>query len=237
MESVGDRQTKRSFRAPGFVLVALFGTWLGHTLVWSVTGGASPGLAAVHSVHNYLRPVGIVLVALAIVSSWAEWCLVRRLEATAVALRRRLKRAWRSGSEPSGLRRAPAPLPAGPPSLGGLWASLALVQLCVYLVQENLEALSAHVAAPGIAVLTRQYGTPAAVHVTIALALAVAVWLVLGRVAEGCEAVARASRLFHALTGRRIAVPVWFPAPTPTATPAERFGLTALPRPPPLLAG
>jgi len=240
MDVVGRRQPRRRLRAPAFVLVALIGTWLGHTLIWSATGAASPSIAAVHSVHNYLRPVGALLVALTAITSWVAWRTVRRLEASAGALRARLRQAWRSAGGPASggvLGANEAPATACPPSLGGLWASLALVQLCVYLVQENLEALAAHVAAPGISVLTRDSATPVIVHLSVALTLAVVVWVVLERLAEGREAVVHAARLFHALTQRRAARAVRFPTPAPSLTPAERFGLTSLPRPPPLLAG
>jgi len=228
------RPTERPRRLAGlaFVLLAMSGTVIGHAVVWSLVGGASPGLAAARSVHNYLRPVGGVLVILAGCASWGVWRTFAMLNATTA----RVRRALRSPAAPPptlALRRRP---PHRRPGLGTLWSALLAVQLCVYTVQENLEARAAHVPMPGIGVLTAQHGAPIALHAVVALGLAVlttVLWSTLDRRHRSVEQIVR---LLHAVTSRRGLVRP--PAATTgcgAVTPLARFGFSFLPRPPPLV--
>jgi hypothetical protein len=221
-----------------FVVLALGGTLLGHALVWSLVGGASPGLAAARSVHNYLKPLGGVLVLVAVATSWAVWESLGVLRATAERLRRSLRRSPRPGAPDDAGRWDARQAAARTPRLVTWWSALLAVQLCVYSVQENLEARAAHVPMPGIGVLTAQHGAPVVLHAAVALglaALATVVWAALSKVRREVEQVIR---LLRAVAARRRSV-LPHPRPRPGAThaPVARFGLSFISRPPPLVVG
>jgi len=233
------RGRHRAAPAGGFVLLALVGEWVAHAGTWYLTGGATPGQAFSGVTHTYLEPVGLVLVALAVVASWSVWRGLRHLVTMARSFESSVRQAWRHD-----LRDTTVPLAARaaePDSRwlrpGQLWAGLLFVQLVVYLVQENVEARAAGFGYPGLHVFTAHHGSALAVHATVALLtsmLAVEVW---DRWIRRSHDVVVAARAYHAVTSRRTAIPVASPPRTTTVDRLlDRVGRSILSRPPPLPA-
>jgi hypothetical protein len=222
--------------APGVVLLALIGVWLTHTVEHLRVGtAAGVSAAAFSSVHVYMLPVGAVLAlaaALAGVGVWrAWWALGRRLERTRIAL----AAAFRGRRSPWLPRETPA-RPSEGAQLLALWLPLCLVQVGLYLLQENIEALVAGRVVPGVGAVTGINLPVLAVHVLVAWALAWIVLLVLRRLGERHGLVAACERLLSALLrrlGRAAAIP--HAARSCDAPPRERLGSSLWRRPPPLL--
>ena len=222
--------------APGVILLALIGVWLTHTVEHARVGGAAGvRVAAFASVHVYMLPVGALLAlaaALAGVGVWrAWWALGRRLEQTRIAL----AGAFRGRRSPWTRREAPA-RPSEGAQLLALWLPLCLLQVGLYLLQENVEALIANRAAPGLGAVTGIHAPVLAVHVLVAWTLAWIVLLVLRRLGERRGLVAACERLLSALLrriGRAEAIP--HAARSCDASPRERLGSSLWRRPPPLL--
>ncbi len=187
--------------AVGGMLLALVGVWVGHAAEYVRTGGralAAPGLPG--AVHLYMLPVAGVLLLLAAVGAaglWRSW----------VALSWRMARA-RAGIEAVWRGRRPVhPVPeAGslPPfgcRLAALWPALGTVQVALYLLQENLEALSSGMPMPGLGPVTGVHWAAPLVHLTVALVLAVAAAAVLALFRRRARVVAVSERLLRALVG------------------------------------
>jgi hypothetical protein len=222
--------------APGVILLALLGVWLAHTVEHIRVGSAAGGSAAAFaSVHVYMLPVGALLAVLAAgagVGVWrAWWVLGRRLEQTRVALTGALRgcpSSWTLGTVP--LR------PSDGAALLALWLPLSLLQVGLYLLQENVEALIANRAAPGLGAVTGIHAPVLAVHVLVAWALAWIVLLVLRRLGERRGLVVACERLLLAVLrrlGRAGSIPRAARLCDPT--PRERLGSGLWRRPPPLL--
>lgn len=224
--------------APGVLLVVLIGVWLTHTLEYArVSGAARLSADALAPVHAYMLPVGALLIlgtALLGVRCWrAWWALGRRLEQTRVAL----AGAWRGGGSPW-RPAAAAPRPSDGAQLLALWLPLSLLQIGLYLLQENVEALAAGRPMPGAGAVAGAHSPVLAVHVLVAWALAWAVLLVLRRLGERGGVVAACERLLLALVrslGRAAAAPQ--AARASSASPLDRFGRNLWRRPPPPLSG
>jgi hypothetical protein len=222
--------------APGVILTALVGVWLTHTLEYArVSGAARLSGLVLAPVHGYMLPVGALLIvaaALLGVRCWrAWWALGRRLEQTRVAL----AGAWRGRSTPW-RPAAAAPRPSEGAQLVALWLPLSLLQIGLYLLQENGEALAAGRPPPGLGAVAGAHTLVLAVHVLVAWTLAWAVLLVLRRLGERGGDVAACERLLLALVrrlGRAAAAPQ--AARTSPASPLDRFGHDLWRRPPPPL--
>jgi hypothetical protein len=224
--------------APGVILLALLGVWLAHTVEYFRVGSAAGvSAAAFASVHVYMVPLGALLAvaaAAAGVGVWrAWWALGRRLEQTRIALGgalrgRRLSSVWAPGPAPD--------RPSEGAALLALWLPLSLVQAGLYLLQENVEALIANRAAPGIGAVTGIHAPVLAVHVLVAWALAWIVLLVLRRIGERRDLVVACERLLLAVL-RRLGRAGSLPRGTRLCdpTPRERLGSGLWRRPPPLL--
>jgi hypothetical protein len=114
-------------------------------------------------------------------------------------------------------------------------ASACGAQLCLYLIQENVEALPAGLPAPGLGAITGVHWAVAIVHLCVALVLAAAVRVVQRRMDRVAAAVARVEALVRRLAGRHR-----LRAPAPPArcrraagSPLERLGGHLWRRPPP----
>jgi hypothetical protein len=223
--------------APAVILLALIGVWITHTVEYMRVGGSAQLAAGMlATVHVYMLPVGAVLAtgaALLGMRGWrAWWALGRRLERTRVLLAAALR--GRGGAErpaPSRWRR-----PSEGAQLLALWLPLVLLQVGLYLLQENVESLVAGRVPPGIGAIAGVHAPVLAVHVLVAWALAWVVLLVLRRLAERHDRVVACERLLLAVLGRlgRIAaIPTGARAATPS--PLDRFGRGLWRRPPPQL--
>ena len=222
--------------AAALVLLALVGSWLGHTLEYlRVDGGPGMERALLAGVHAYMLPAGVLLAlaaALAGVRCRRAWLVLgRRLDRARAALR----------GLPRGERVAPtAPGPATavsvPAGLLALWLPLGAAQVALYLVQENLEAVLGGAPAPWIGPVAGVHGGAPALQFAVALVLAALV-LAVGRLLHRRHrTVERVERLLCLLwerlhrggraPGRARA---WRP------TPVERFGHQLWSRPPPAL--
>ena len=224
-------------KACGSVLLALLGVWLGHTAeyvrVWGLAGVRDE---LVGSLHLYMLPLAAVLVLLSALLGtrlWRAWAaLGRRLDDARAAV----AGAWRGRRPvPASLQRAvvhAAPSRRG--RLVSLWLPLAVAQVVLYLLQENLEAVFGGAAAPGLGAVSGVHWAAPAVHGVIALAL-VAVVVVLGRrLRQRADTVARIENVVRSLwlrVGRVVGACRqgcgWRPSPL------DRLGAQLWSRPPP----
>jgi heme exporter protein D len=223
---------RHRWTAAGITLLPFLGVWLGHTAEYvRVHGAVGMRAELTGSVHGYMLPAGILLSVLAAaaglrcVQVWWELGLRLRAARDAVA------RAWRGGT---------GPVPAAPPlgeglRFGPLLLGLAPLQLVLYVLQENLEAWRAGVAAPGLGAITGVHRAAPLVHLAVAACL-VAVVLLLqhallrrGRAVIACRRLARV--LLAALARSQ---PAPRPRPSGAGSPRDRWGLHLLRRPPPV---
>jgi hypothetical protein len=214
-DRVPSRPVKVDLPRTGVLLVALAGAWLAHNIEYlRIFGVHRFAEIAVRSVHVYMGPTGLALVVAGLAGVHATTRLARRLE-----------RQLSGGPEPgAGLAGTAFSIPA---LVGVVW----VLQSALYLVQENVEAVVTHHAAPGLGAVAGVHALALFVHLAVTLFLVAAVCLVRARVTELAAAV------------RALAVAWPSPADSVTSpaarrqqrtwTPAERFGATRWSRPPP----
>jgi hypothetical protein len=223
--------SSRARLGAGFVALALVAEWLGHAAVWFLTGGTAPARALSGPLHAYLGPLGLVIAVVAVASSWAVWQGLDRL----VELTGRFRQATERRDATDG----PIdwqPSPHRLPGAGRVGLSLALVQVVVYLCQENLEARVIGLTAPGLHVLTAHHGAPIAIHLALAFVATSVAVSVLDHWHERTDELDRAVVRYHALVGRP-AVSAMAPTPRPDLRPpALRYGRSLLGRAPPFVA-
>lgn len=225
----------------GFVALAVVGLWLGHTIEYvRVFGGAGLTTELTGSVHAYMLPLGAAVALAATVGGvwiWRLW----------VALGARLDRA-RAMATDLLHGRAPKQSPtigvsatSHSPSLAAgvlaAWPALALLQIALYLVQENLEALAARAPAPGFGAISGVHALAPLVHAGVALVLVIAGAGLLRVLQRRARQVAVVEAVVRALLRR------WRALPQPLAVPPARvaaapklvLGRHILQRPPPSL--
>jgi hypothetical protein len=177
-------------------------------------------------VHVYFIPIGLALLAAAVTAgtlaarAWSA--LGRRLETARLALR--------GQARPT----TDAPLDGvAVPSVAWLWLVLTVLQLGVWIVQENVEQGAAGLSMPGLRVLGGVHLLAPVVHAVIALGLASSVAALHRRFSRRTDQV----RAHERLLARRRYVGVSLPLPQPvrSSTPLERWGAQRWQRPPPLL--
>lgn len=153
------------------VLLAMVGGWIGHLLEYLRVGGT----AGVHatllgSAHVYMLPLGALLALLVALSGawwWRAWtALGHRLDGA----RRTLTGALR------GHLVAPVPRPATvAPSGAARWLALTLLvaalQVSVYILQENLEAVAAGRPIPGLGAVSGAHALAPLIHLAAAAVL------------------------------------------------------------------
>jgi hypothetical protein len=226
------RGSRRRLFAPSLVLLALVGTWTGHTLEYArVAGRAGLREELFGSVHLYMLPVGAVLVALAAAGSlvwWRAWqALGRGLDAARDALAASLRG-----------HRVSAPPAAAQPSTAARWGALTLLlaalQLVLYLGQENLETAAAGAQLPGVRVFLGVHAAAPLVHLAVAAVLAALMVrgaALLRRRAEHLTGVVRLLRIL--LAALAAAAPPTPPVAQWRPSPLERHGGHLWSRPPP----
>jgi hypothetical protein len=221
------RRSDRVDIGPAAILVvALGGAWLSHSLEYLRVWGAHRFVgAALSSVHLYVGPVGVVLLAAGAIGVQSTARLGRRLE-------RHLRELRRPG--------AGRPQPDGSGSTGWsfslptLVAVVWLLQLGLYLIQENGESVLARAPARGLGALAGPHALAPLVHLAVALVLVTGVFLVRRRVTHLARAVRAAAGRVRA--GRPVA-PARPVTSGRTWTPAERWGAQRWCRPPPVAVG
>jgi hypothetical protein len=226
------RGRRRRLFAPTLVLLALVGTWTGHTLEYlRVGGGAGVRAELVGSVHAYMLPMGLLLLALSAaggVGWWRAWqALGRRLDVLRTAVAASL------GGHPSA-----APTATATPSEPAGWAALALLlaglQLGLYLLQENLEAAIAGTPMPGAGAVLGAHVLAPLVHLAVATLLAALMaggGRALRRRAARITGVARLLRVLLASLASTAPPPA--PAVAWCPSPLDRLGRQLWSRPPP----
>jgi hypothetical protein len=216
------------------VLGALIGDWVTHTAEYArLDGAAGIGRELSGSVHLYMLPAAALLTlaaALWAARLWRAWtALGWRLEAT----RAGIAAAWRGRRHPHSLPADRALPPAGCRLLA-LWLPLVVVQVTLYLLQENLEARWAGLPMPGLGALTGVHWAAPLIHLAVALLIAAAACVLLTRFRRRARVIVIAQRLLHALVAA-IAT-----GTTPSyagggwaSSPVDLFGPHILRRPPP----
>jgi hypothetical protein len=229
---------KARLAAAGLFLLSFVGLWLGHTLEYArVWGTAGLREELTGSVHGYMVLVALALAVLAGASAlvlWRVWsALGRRVDAARSALAGTLR------GRPVALDRTTSSAGHRPVSFGtrlaGLWLLLTVVQVGLFLVQENVEQVAAGYPAPGFGPITGTHWAAALVHATVALVLATLTTLVaraFGRRATVVSAVEALVRVLLSILRRPLAirprVTAWQPAPL------QAHGCQLWSRPPPL---
>jgi hypothetical protein len=228
--------TDRRRATLGAALLAVLGAWLGHGVeAFRLSGAAGLASGLTGPVHLYMLPVGVLLAFALVLVGVQCWRLSEELGRRLVHARRLLRRAWRGGAVAHPVKPPPT-MAVATGGLGQLWPPLAVAQIGIYVLQENVETVVSGGHAPGLAVLGGVHRPVVLVQLGVALLLAGIVALVRralhrrGRVAAACERLARALLV---LTGRRPAERrrglLWL------RPPYERLGSQLWCRPPPLV--
>ena len=228
-------QRRTRFAAPGGVLLALAGLFIGHTLeylrVWGPTGIVE---SMSNPVHAYMLPVAGGLLALSAVFAFrlamAWQALNDRLDQAAAGVRR----MWRGSTDALPGRGTPRSTPGT--RLAAIWLPLAAAQTVLYLLQENVEAVARSQPAPGIGAITGIHWAAPLVHLYVSLLLACLVRICQILFHRREVAVEKAEALLRAIIRRlRSVAPVLRPHATRAVSPMDWLGRHLWRRPPPLL--
>lgn len=210
-------------------LAVVVATWIVHQTEYLIEYGNRFGTVMATGPHRfYMEPAGIVLVGVAgALISLLALALHRsdgRIEALARLLPRRLARH---------IHTPPPSLPVRVVCRTAL--ALALAQIVIYLIQENVEWLVAWGYLPGLSVLfAPQHVTVIPLHLLAALCSSALLWVVASRLGQTRRAL-QVARVLAALTERwrADAAP---PAPLHLHLPNLQIGGVLCPRAPPLAA-
>lgn len=179
---------------PWVVLLALAGLWLGHTLE-DIRVRGTTGLGLELAEPTYMLPMGALLAVLGAIAGARVWWLWVGLSRRLDGARDRLRALWRNHD----IHPLPRAIPGDRPSLTGgtlsLGAPLAVLQIALYVVQENLEALLDGGRAPGLGAITGVHWAAPAVQALVAVALAAVATLIVRRLSQRRDAVRRVEAL------------------------------------------
>ncbi len=227
--------------AAGGVLLALAGVWLGHTVEYArVSGTGGLGAVMLRSLHVYMLPVGLLLALAAAGGAVRGVRLWVGLGRQLSGLRRAVAGALRGRQEAA--PRLPAPTRDGWTRRGAgvaalaWWLPLSVLQIGLYLFQENVEAAVAGAPAPGLGAITGVHALAPLVHAGVALVLCAAVALASHLLRRRAAAVERTAALLRHLLDRLGSMRPQTPGATTTVpAPLDRFGrLWCRPPPAPL---
>jgi hypothetical protein len=210
------------------VLAALAGAWLGHLIEYIRVAGWHAGMVDMTStVHEYYFPAGAGLVGLTVLAGSLAargWTI----------LRHRLQRAQTGLWTRPGHLPAAAEVPGRPLGLGGTWAVLAALQLAIWVVQENLEAMAAGHAAPMLSVVAGTHSLAPVIQAEVALMVAAGLVVVRRSFHSQRTRIEVIERLVRRKWSRIApSPPVLTPSRRVPCTPAERWGVHRWQRPPP----
>lgn len=226
-------------RFSSLAVLVLIGTWLGHAIEYGVVAGwRGFDLGISGPLHSYMLPAAVCLTVASFLVALRLTALARRTRRQCELLRRRLRGAVREhDSLPDRSGAAERAVEAH-----GLvvLAAVGAAQLCLYLIQENAEAVAAGAPAPGLGAISGVHWAAPLVHLAVASVLTLA-WLAGCRLLRGRIAALAAVTAFVAAILRRlgrataaavpasaVAVSSWLPpARAPRAPPATRRLLTA----------
>jgi hypothetical protein len=205
------RGRSRRWLIPGVALLACAGVWVGHTLEYvRVWGWSGLDREMAGSAHLYMVPVGLALTVLLAGAAGALLSFQRRLRRRADGAFGLLARAWRGRTVVP--RRPVARIRAAPGSTGRLilsfGAALAVLQVGLYLIQENVESAAAGLRMPGLSAITGVHWAASLIHAGVALVLAaisVALWSLFRRREAAVERIEQAVHgVLAALAERRV---------------------------------
>ncbi len=197
-------------------LLPFIGLWIGHTLEYLRVTGATPAFAdvAFGSIHAYMLPAALVLAIAAVLFAadllrlWAE--LGARLDAAGARLRAMMR--GRPVAPPAAA--CADPIPSLASRLAVAWPLLAVLQIVLYLIQENLEAVTSGMGPAGLAPVSGPHALAPLVQAATALVLTTAAgavtWLLRRRVRAVARIDAIVAVLIRALrerSARKLAVP------------------------------
>ena len=231
------RADRRRLVVAAGTALALLGLWIGHTVEYiRVWGGAGLQRELVGSVHLYMLPLGAAIAAGAAfggVRLWRAWAVLgARLDAARLAVPALLRGRHVELPDPLEDRR--------PSFVAGIlvaWPLLTLLQVALYVFQENVEAAVGRYPMPGLGAVTGVHALAPAVHAGVALVLLVAFAVVLRLVRRRADIVVAVESsvraLLRALRGR--APLVLEPVELHQRAPRQRFGCDVRQRPPPAL--
>ena len=232
---------KRQLLVGGFVALALVGLWLGHTVEYvRVLGTAGFTTELTGSVHAYMLPLGAVLAVAATVGGawiWRWWvALGARLDRARAMASDLLQGRFPTTAAPLGASSTPK-APTFAAGVLAAWPALALLQIALYLIQENVEALAAGAQAPGFGAITGVHALAPLVHAGVALVLVVAGAGLLRLLQRRARQVAVVEAAVRALLRRWRGVPQPLPIPADrdASAPSQLLGRHILQRPPPSL--
>ncbi|MBV8161603.1 MAG: hypothetical protein JO265_11830 [Acidimicrobiia bacterium] len=207
-------------------LAVVGGAWLGHVLEYlRVWGWNGFGSATSRQVHAYMGPVGIVLLTLAFVGVHATLRAYRRLERLFDGLTNRTVDPATAVAPTSNDRGFCVPVTT---LLSITW----VLQLALYVAQENAELRAVGLHPPVLSVITGTHQWAPAVHLLVACVVVAAVWL-LHRSAAELAGMVRQVVTWLLAARRRAEAPLPPVAAARSWTPAERFGCQLWSRPPP----
>jgi len=215
------------------VVLALIGVWLGHGIEYlRVWGPAGLERALTGVAHAYMVPLGVVLVGVAsavAMRAWSSWQrLALRLDRAACALHLALR-----GKRPEPRDRA---APSWPSRILLLGLAMAVLQVGLYLLQENVEAMAFGLPAPGFGAITGVHWAAALLQVDIAFLILAAATFVLRRFAARAAVVQRIEALLRLLAAMLRPRSGRAPLPQCQMDPEQWLGRGYAPRAPPLPA-
>ena len=222
----------RTVLAGAVVLAVLCATWLAHAVEYlRVHPEVGLTTAVTGPVHGYLLGVGACLTLLAALGGAALWRLWermgRRIDALAGAARALFRgRPGRlDGDVLAGPRARRADGSATPGAswaarLVSLWLLLTVVQLLLYIAQENLEASRVHAPMPGVGAVLGVHWVAPVIHLDIAFLVASALVLVARRLSSRSTLINHLVALVVALLAA-FDTPASDPAPVSTAAPVR----------------
>jgi hypothetical protein len=208
----------------------MVGAWTAHSLEYLRVAGAEQFPNALsRSAHLYMGPFGVLLAVLGGGALLGSARLARRLD-------RRIAHLRGSGGDTPVRTVDRTPGSGVPLRLPSTIGVLATSQLCVYLVQESLEARAIGLPIPGLGALTGVHAWAGAIHLLVASLTGVVLWAVCRHIGRLVAKVRREeARLLARCRRPRLALALVAPS-LHVVTPLERWGSQLWSRPPPLAA-
>jgi hypothetical protein len=180
-----------------------------------------------------MLPVGVLLTVLAAVMArraWKSWQrLALRLDDAARALRAALR-----GSRPGG-RVTAHPLPSWPSRILTLALALAVLQVSLYLLQENVEAMAVGMRAPGFSAITGVHWAASLIQLDVAFLVLALVTFVVRHFAVCATVIRDIEALLCVLAASLRPVSAPRLHPVFLGAPEDRLGSAMWSRPPPVV--